>query len=171
MARPPLTHAAWPVMMKKRYGRVIAQTSGIVGGSVGHRKRFQLLRGKRRASSRLAKIALHTKERSTISSSTFWHQAQKRVPQTLCSMRAWRGLGVQSSSRQLQCILPARACHHNGMVMAAGARHFARVEAVQSIGKRFDVSGEVSVEDLVAHLDEIDNMRDAHIRKHGLDGL
>jgi NAD(P)-dependent dehydrogenase (short-subunit alcohol dehydrogenase family) len=162
-----LTHAAWSIMMKKRYGRVIMTASSAGLWGIENVSSYCAAKG---GIIGLAKSLAHEGREHNILVNVLAPGARTRATDALLDesmARTWRAELVAPAAMYLA----SEACHHNGIVLAAGAGHFARVEAVQSIGKRFDPSGEVSVEDLVAHLDEIDNMHDAHFRKHGLDGL
>jgi len=65
--------------------------------------------------------------------------------------------------------LSSRACRHNGAVFSALGGTFARVESMQAIGKSFDPRQEIQAEEVLEHLEEIDDMNGARSFVKGRD--
>lgn len=65
--------------------------------------------------------------------------------------------------------LASRECAHNGAIFAAMHGNFARIEPMQAIGAAFDPRSEITPEQVVACLDQIDDMAGARTIVHGRD--
>jgi NAD(P)-dependent dehydrogenase (short-subunit alcohol dehydrogenase family) len=160
-----LVHAAWPRMKAKGYGRIVMTSSAAAMWGVHEVSGYCAGKG---AIIGLAKCLALEGEPLGIKVNVVAPGAKTRMSAHLFEGRrgwTWRPEVVEP----LVTYLASSACRHNGAVFSGLGGTFARVESMQAIGKSFDPRLEIQAEDVLAHLDEIDDMTGARSFVKGRD--
>lgn len=159
-----VTHAAWPILRAKRYGRVIVTTSS--AGLWG----IESLAGYSAAKAGvlgLARALAHEGKGEGIGVNVIAPGAKTSMSARLFDGKSgwtWRPELVAP----LVVWLASPECSHNGAVFTAMAGHFARVDTVRGPGFAFDPRRDIAPEDLAGAMAAIDNMEGAVPLGHGL---
>jgi len=160
-----LVHAAWPHMKAKAYGRVVMTSSAAAMWGVHEVAGYCAGKG---SIIGLAKCLALEAEQLGIKVNVVAPGAKTRMSAHLFEGRrgwTWRPEVVEP----LVTYLSSRACRHNGAVFSALGGTFARVESMQAIGKSFDPRQEIQAEEVLEHLEEIDDMNGARSFVKGRD--
>lgn len=158
-----VVHAAWPILKAQGYGRIV--TTASAAGFWGIEEISGYCAGKAGIVG-LTKGLAHEGEPLGIKVNAIAPGAKTRMSAGLFEGKGgwtWRPELVAPAVLYLS----SPACRHNGAIFAAMAGHFARVEPQQGPGKSFDPRGDVRPEDVLAALEEIDNMEGARALGHG----
>jgi NAD(P)-dependent dehydrogenase (short-subunit alcohol dehydrogenase family) len=159
-----VTHAAWPRLRAKGYGRVVMTTSsaGLWGieGLAGYSAAKAGIVG-------LARALAHEGRDAGIGVNVVAPGAK-----TAMSARLFEGKGGWTWRPELVAplvvYLASRACTHNGAIFTAMAGHFARVETVRGPGTAFDPRREIAPEEIAAAMGAIERLEGAAPLGHGL---
>ena len=156
-----VTHAAWPHMRENKYGRVImtASASGIYGnfGQSNYSSAKMALVGFGQT------LALEG-EKCNIKTNVIAPVAHSRMTESLMPENVLAMLKPEYVS-PLVVFLCSENCDANGEVYEVGGGNFARIETLRSDGLRLKPEGdaEISVDEVAAAWDKINNMEDASV--------
>lgn len=160
-----VVHAAWPIMKAKSYGRIVLTSSaaGLWGvhnvsgycaakaGIIGLAKGLALEAAPLGIKVNVVSPAANTRMSAHLfEGKTAW---------------TWRPELVEP----MVSYLASAQCNCNGAVYSAMGGNFARIESMQGYGHSFDARGDISAEDVMAHLDQIDDMKHARALARGRD--
>jgi len=152
-----VTHAAWPILQKRGYGRIVMTTS--TAGLWGQDATPGYCAGKAGVIGLAKGLALEGRA-DNILVNLIAPGAKTRASEALFAGRGgytWRAELVTPAA----LYLASEACRHSGAIFSALAGEFARVEPVRGRGKAFDPRREVTLEDFVGALDEIESLEGA----------
>ncbi len=162
-----VTHAAWPILRAKSYGRVVMTTStaglwGVAGFSAYGAAKAGVVG--------LTKSLAHEGRDAGIMVNAIAPGAKTAMSRDLFTGGAgsggwtWRPEIVSP----LVVYLASAECRHNGEVFTAMAGHFARTQMLQAAGARIDPRHEIDAEQVRDAIAEICDMTDA---RQPVDGL
>ncbi len=159
-------HAAWPILRSKGYGRIVVTASA--AGLWGIENLSGYCAGKAGVIG-LARGLAHEGEGSGIKVNVITPGAKTRM-----SADMFEGKGGWTWRPELVApavlYLTSEQCRHNGAIFAAMAGHFARVEPLQGPGMTFDPRVEVTPEEVLAAMNQIEGLEGARSMGHGLSG-
>src|ERR1700755_2452448 len=147
------TKAAWPIMRKQQYGRVVVTTSG--SGTVGNFGQSNYGAAKM-AVNGLIHVLRHEGAKYNIRLNAISPSAYTRMTESLLppDMAPWMKPELVSPMVAWLC---SEECDQDGGILAATAGNYARVQYFQSEGVQFDPDEPVTV-DMVA--EKIGRVRD-----------
>lgn len=147
------TKAAWPIMRKQQYGRIVVTTSG--SGTVGNFGQANYGAAKM-AVNGLINVLRHEGAKYNIRCNAISPSALTRMTESLLppDIGPWMKPELVSPMVAWLC---SEECDQNGEIMAATAGGYARVQYFVSEGVQFDPAEPVTIE-MVA--DSIDRIRD-----------
>jgi NAD(P)-dependent dehydrogenase (short-subunit alcohol dehydrogenase family) len=147
------TKAAWPIMRKQQYGRIVVTTSG--SGTVGNFGQANYGAAKM-AVNGLINVLRHEGAKYNIRCNAISPSALTRMTQSLLppDIGPWMKPELVSPMVAWLC---SEECDQNGEIMAATAGGYARVQYFVTEGVQFDPAEPVTIE-MVA--DSIDRIRD-----------
>lgn len=158
-----VVHAAWSRFKQQHYGRVVMTTSAAAFWGVHEVAPY--CAGKGAIMGLVRCLALEGAE-SGICVNAVSPAARTRMSEHLFGDGGnwtWRPELVEP----LITYLASRECAHNGAIFAAMHGNFARIEPMQAVGAAFDPRHEISPEQVVACLEQIDDMTGARTISHG----
>jgi NAD(P)-dependent dehydrogenase (short-subunit alcohol dehydrogenase family) len=149
--------AAWPVMRKQAYGRIVVTTSG--SGTVGNFGQANYGAAKM-AVNGLINVLRHEGAKYNIRLNAISPSAYTRMTETLLppDMAPWMKPELVSPMVAWLC---HEDCDQNGEIFAATAGGYARVQYFVSEGAQFDPAEPVSVEMIRDNLDKIRDLSQA----------
>jgi NAD(P)-dependent dehydrogenase (short-subunit alcohol dehydrogenase family) len=147
------TKAAWPIMRKQQYGRIVVTTSG--SGTVGNFGQANYGAAKM-AVNGLINVLRHEGAKYNIRCNAISPSALTRMTESLLppDVGPWMKPELVSPMVAWLC---SEECDQNGEIMAATAGGYARVQYFVTDGVQFDPAAPVTIE-MVA--DSIDRIRD-----------
>lgn len=147
------TKAAWPIMRKQQYGRIVVTTSG--SGTVGNFGQANYGAAKM-AVNGLINVLRHEGAKYNIRCNAISPSALTRMTESLLppDIGPWMKPELVSPMVAWLC---SEECDQNGEIMAATAAGYARVQYFVTEGVQFDPAEPVTIE-MVA--DSIDRIRD-----------
>lgn len=147
------TRAAWPIMRKQQYGRIVVTTSG--SGTVGNFGQANYGAAKM-AVNGLINVLRHEGAKYNIRCNAISPSALTRMTESLLppDIGPWMKPELVSPMVAWLC---SEECDQNGEIMAATAGGYARVQYFVTEGVQFDPAEPVTIE-MVA--DSIDRIRD-----------
>ncbi len=147
------TKAAWPIMRKQQYGRIVVTTSG--SGTVGNFGQANYGAAKM-AVNGLINVLRHEGAKYNIRCNAISPSALTRMTESLLppDIGPWMKPDLVSPMVAWLC---SEECDQNGEIMAATAGGYARVQYFVTDGVQFDPAAPVTIE-MVA--DSIDRIRD-----------
>jgi NAD(P)-dependent dehydrogenase (short-subunit alcohol dehydrogenase family) len=147
------TKAAWPIMRKQQYGRIVVTTSG--SGTVGNFGQANYGAAKM-AVNGLINVLRHEGAKYNIRCNAISPSALTRMTESLLppDIGPWMKPELVSPMVAWLC---SEECDQNGEIMAATAGGYARVQYFVTEGVQFDPAAPVTIE-MVA--DSIDRIRD-----------
>lgn len=160
-----VAHAAWPHMAAQGYGRIVLTSSA--AGMWGVHNVSPYCAAKAGIIGLAKGLALEA-EPLGLKVNVIAPAAKTRMSEHLFEGRrgwTWRPEIVEP----LVTYLASTQCRHNGAVFAGLGGNFAKVETLQAVGKTFDARGDVTPEDILAYLPEIEDMAGARSVAHGRD--
>jgi NAD(P)-dependent dehydrogenase (short-subunit alcohol dehydrogenase family) len=145
------TKAAWPVMRKQQYGRIVVTTSG--SGTVGNFGQSNYGAAKM-AVNGLINVLRHEGAKYNIRLNAISPSAYTRMTESLLppDMAPWMKPELVSPMVAWLC---SEECDQNGEIMAATAGGYARVQYFVTEGKQFDPAEPVTIEMIRDSLDQI----------------
>jgi NAD(P)-dependent dehydrogenase (short-subunit alcohol dehydrogenase family) len=149
--------AAFPVMKEKGYGRIVLTTSG--SGLFGNFGQTNYSAAKLGIVG-FANSLRYEGARHGITVNTIAPLAESRLGEGIFPEEAYR-LMRQGFVTSLVLYLASEACASTGMVISAGAGHYARAEMVMAPGARWRYDADVSPEDIAGRWDEITDLSGA----------
>jgi NAD(P)-dependent dehydrogenase (short-subunit alcohol dehydrogenase family) len=152
------TKAAWPIMRKQQYGRIVVTTSG--SGTVGNFGQANYGAAKM-AVNGLINVLRHEGAKYNIRCNAISPSALTRMTESLLppDIGPWMKPELVSPMVAWLC---REECDQNGEIMAATAGGYARVQYFVTQGVQFDPAAPVTIE-MVA--DSIDRIRDLSTAK------
>jgi NAD(P)-dependent dehydrogenase (short-subunit alcohol dehydrogenase family) len=152
------TKAAWPIMRKQQYGRIVVTTSG--SGTVGNFGQANYGAAKM-AVNGLINVLRHEGAKYNIRCNAISPSALTRMTESLLppDIGPWMKPELVSPMVAWLC---SEECDQNGEIMAATAGGYARVQYFVTEGVQFDPATPVTIE-MVA--DSIDRIRDLSTAK------
>jgi NAD(P)-dependent dehydrogenase (short-subunit alcohol dehydrogenase family) len=159
-----VSRAAWPIMKQKGYGRIVmtVSTAGLFG--IEHLSGYAAAKG---GIFGLTKALAREGAPLGIRVNAISPGAQTRLGGGMFEpgkvSHKWRPELVAPPV----LYLASEACEHSGVVLSAMAGRYARAEMVESKGAKLDPREDISVEDIVAHLPQILDLRAAAALSHG----
>ena len=147
------TKAAWPIMRKQQYGRIVVTTSG--SGTVGNFGQANYGAAKM-AVNGLINVLRHEGAKYNIRCNAISPSAWTRMTETLLppDVGQWMKPELVSPAVAWLC---SEECDQNGEIIAATAGGYARVQYFVTDGVQFDPAEEVTIEMI---RDSIDTIRD-----------
>jgi NAD(P)-dependent dehydrogenase (short-subunit alcohol dehydrogenase family) len=145
------TKAAWPIMRKQQYGRIVVTTSG--SGTVGNFGQANYGAAKM-AVNGLINVLRHEGGKYNIRCNAISPSAYTRMTETLLppDIAPWMKPELVSPMVAWLC---SEACDQNGEIMAATAGGYARVQYFVTEGQQFDPAEPVTIEMVRDSLDQI----------------
>jgi NAD(P)-dependent dehydrogenase (short-subunit alcohol dehydrogenase family) len=145
------TKAAWPIMRKQSYGRIVVTTSG--SGTVGNFGQANYGAAKM-AVNGLINVLRHEGAKYNIRLNAISPSAYTRMTESLLppDMAPWMKPELVSPMVAWLC---SEECDQNGEIMAATAGGYARVQYFVTEGKQFDPAEPVTIEMIRDSLDQI----------------
>lgn len=152
------TKAAWPIMRKQQYGRIVVTTSG--SGTVGNFGQANYGAAKM-AVNGLINVLRHEGAKYNIRCNAISPSALTRMTESLLppDIGPWMKPELVSPVVAWLC---SEQCDQNGEIMAATAGGFARVQYFVTEGAQFDPAEPVSIEMV---RDSMDRIRDLSTAK------
>ena len=154
------TKAAWPIMRKQQYGRIVVTTSG--SGTVGNFGQANYGAAKM-AVNGLINVLRHEGGKYNIRLNAISPSAYTRMTESLLppDIAPWMKPELVSPMVAWLC---SEECDQNGEIMAATAGGYARVQYFVTEGAQFDPAEPVTIEMIQ---DKIEQIRDlSHIRPY-----
>jgi NAD(P)-dependent dehydrogenase (short-subunit alcohol dehydrogenase family) len=151
------TKAAFPVMKEKGYGRIVVTTSG--SGLFGNFGQTNYSAAKLGIVG-FANSLRYEGEKHGIKANTIAPLAESRLGEGIFPDEAFRVMR-QEFVTSLVLYLASEACASSGMVISAGAGHYARAEMVMAPGVRWPYDADVSPEDIAGRWGEITDLNGA----------
>jgi NAD(P)-dependent dehydrogenase (short-subunit alcohol dehydrogenase family) len=154
------TKAAWPIMRKQQYGRIVVTTSG--SGTVGNFGQANYGAAKM-AVNGLINVLRHEGGKYNIRLNAISPSAYTRMTASLLppDMAPWMKPELVSPMVAWLC---SEECDQNGEIMAATAGGYARVQYFVTEGQQFDPAEPVTIEMVRDSLDKIRDLN--HIRPY-----
>ena len=151
------TKAAWPIMRKQQYGRVVVTTSG--SGTVGNFGQANYGAAKM-AVNGLINVLRHEGAKYNIRCNAISPSAYTRMTESLLppDIAPWMKAELVSPMVAWLC---SEECDQNGEIMAATAGGYARVQYFVTEGKQFDPAEPVTIEMVRDSLDQIRDLSTA----------
>src|ERR1700761_1183262 len=151
------TKAAWPIMRKRSYGRIVVTTSG--SGTVGNFGQANYGAAKM-AVNGLINVLRHEGAKYNIRLNAISPSAYTRMTESLLppDMAPWMKPELVSPMVAWLC---SEECDQNGEIMAATAGGYARVQYYVSEGVQFDPAEPVTIEMIRDSIDKIRDLSDA----------
>jgi NAD(P)-dependent dehydrogenase (short-subunit alcohol dehydrogenase family) len=151
------TKAAWPIMRKQQYGRIVVTTSG--SGTVGNFGQANYGAAKM-AVNGLINVLRHEGAKYNIRCNAISPSAYTRMTETLLppDMAPWMKPELVSPMVAWLC---SEECDQNGEIMAATAGGYARVQYYVTEGAQFDPAEPVSIEMVRDSLEQIRDLSTA----------
>jgi NAD(P)-dependent dehydrogenase (short-subunit alcohol dehydrogenase family) len=151
------TKAAWPIMRKQQYGRIVVTTSG--SGTVGNFGQANYGAAKM-AVNGLINVLRHEGAKYNIRLNAISPSAYTRMTESLLppDMAPWMKPELVSPMVAWLC---SEECDQNGEIMAATAAGYARVQYYVSEGVQFDPAEPVTIEMIQDSIDKIRDLSDA----------
>jgi NAD(P)-dependent dehydrogenase (short-subunit alcohol dehydrogenase family) len=151
------TKAAWPIMRKQQYGRIVVTTSG--SGTVGNFGQANYGAAKM-AVNGLINVLRHEGAKYNIRLNAISPSAYTRMTESLLppDMAPWMKPELVSPMVAWLC---SEECDQNGEIMAASAGGYARVQYFVSEGMQFDPAEPVTIEMVQESIDKIRDLSDA----------
>src|ERR1700729_3380165 len=145
------TKAAWPVMRKQQYGRIVVTTSG--SGTVGNFGQANYGAAKM-AVNGLINVLRHEGAKYNIRLNAISPSAYTRMTESLLppDMAPWMKPELVSPMVAWLC---SEECDQNGEIMGATAGGYARVQYFVTEGKQFDPAEPVTIEIIRDSRDQI----------------
>lgn len=156
-----VTKAAWPLMREQKYGRVImtSSASGIYGnfGQSNYSAAKMALVGMGQT------LALEG-EKYNIKTNIIAPVAISRMTESLMPENVHEMLKAEFVS-PLVVYLCSEGCEANGEVYEVGAGNFARIETLRAEGLRIKPDGPITVEEVAAAWDTINDMGESSVMR------
>jgi len=154
------TKAAWPIMRKQQYGRVVVTTSG--SGTVGNFGQANYGAAKM-AVNGLINVLRHEGAKYNIRCNAISPSAYTRMTESLLppDIAPWMKPELVSPMVAWLC---SEDCDQNGEIMAATAGGYARVQYFVTEGQQFDPAEPVTVEMIRDSLDKIRDL--SHVKPY-----
>ncbi|MDY7032469.1 MAG: SDR family oxidoreductase [Thermodesulfobacteriota bacterium] len=162
-----VTKAAWPIMKENKYGRVIMTTSaaGLYGnfGQTNYSSAKLALVGF--MNSLKAEGAKYNILVNTIAPGAVSRMTESIMPKEVL------GLMKPELVSPVVALMCAEDFKETGLVIAAGAGHFAKVQISESKGVYLDPNSAITIEDVQAKMPDISNMEGAITVQNAMDGV
>jgi NAD(P)-dependent dehydrogenase (short-subunit alcohol dehydrogenase family) len=152
-----VTKAAFPVMKDRGYGRIVLTTSG--SGLFGNFGQTNYSAAKLGIVG-FANSLRYEGARHGVTVNTIAQLAESRLGAGVFPEEAFAVMG-QEFVTSLVLYLCSDSCESSGMVISAGAGHYARAEMVMAPGVRWPHDADVTPEDIAARWDEITDLAGA----------
>ena len=154
------TKAAWPIMRKQQYGRIVVTTSG--SGTVGNFGQANYGAAKM-AVNGLINVLRHEGAKYNIRCNAISPSAYTRMTESLLppDIAPWMKPELVSPMVAWLC---SEDCDQNGEIMAATAGGYARVQYFVTEGQQFDPAEPVTVEMIRDSLDKIRDL--SHVKPY-----
>jgi len=151
------TKAAWPIMRKQQYGRIVVTTSG--SGTVGNFGQANYGAAKM-AVNGLINVLRHEGAKYNIRCNAISPSALTRMTESLLppDIGPWMKPELVSPMVAWLC---SEECDQNGEIMAATAGGYARVQYFVTEGVQFDPAEPVTIEMVAASIDRIRDLATA----------
>ena len=149
-----VTHAAWPQLRDQGYGRVVFTTSA--AGLYGNFGQANYAAAKMALVGLMNTLALEG-EAKNVKVNTVAPVAATRMTEPLMP-REVLAATVAEYVTPVVAWFCSEECQANGVVVEAGAGHFALVEVMEGAGYDFDDPARVTPDDIAAHWDRIADM-------------
>jgi NAD(P)-dependent dehydrogenase (short-subunit alcohol dehydrogenase family) len=149
--------AAWPIMRKQAYGRIVVTTSG--SGTVGNFGQANYGAAKM-AVNGLINVLRHEGAKYNIRCNAISPSAYTRMTESLLppDVAPWMKPELVSPAVAWMC---SEECDQNGEILAATAGGYARVQYFVSEGVQFDPAELVTIEMIRDSIDKIRDLSDA----------
>jgi NAD(P)-dependent dehydrogenase (short-subunit alcohol dehydrogenase family) len=149
--------AAWPIMRKQAYGRIVVTTSG--SGTVGNFGQANYGAAKM-AVNGLINVLRHEGAKYNIRCNAISPSAFTRMTESLLppDVAPWMKPELVSPAVAWMC---SEECDQNGEIIAATAGGYARVQYYVSEGVQFDPAEPVTIEMIRDSIDKIRDLSDA----------
>jgi len=151
------TKAAWPIMRKQQYGRIVMTTSG--SGTVGNFGQANYGAAKM-AVNGLINVLRHEGAKYNIRLNAISSSAWTRMTESLLPPDVGQWMKPQLVSPMVAWLC-SEECDQNGEIMAATAGGYARVQYFVTEGVQFDPAEPVSIEMIQQSIDKIRDLSDA----------
>ena len=145
------TKAAWPIMRKQQYGRIVVTTSG--SGTVGNFGQANYGAAKM-AVNGLINVLRHEGAKYNIRCNAISPSAWTRMTESLLPPDVGQWMKPELVSPMVAWLC-SEECDQNGEIMAATAGGYARVQYFVTEGVQFDPAEPVSVEMIQQSIDQI----------------
>jgi len=145
------TKAAWPIMRKQQYGRIVVTTSG--SGTVGNFGQANYGAAKM-AVNGLINVLRHEGAKYNIRCNAISPSAWTRMTESLLPPDVGQWMKPELVSPMVAWLC-SEDCDQNGEIMAATAGGYARVQYFVTEGVQFDPAEPVSVEMIQQSIDQI----------------
>jgi NAD(P)-dependent dehydrogenase (short-subunit alcohol dehydrogenase family) len=154
------TKAAWPIMRKQQYGRIVVTTSG--SGTVGNFGQANYGAAKM-AVNGLINVLRHEGAKYNIRCNAISPSAYTRMTESLLppDIAPWMKPELVSPMVAWLC---SEDCDQNGEIMAATAGGYARVQYFVTEGQQFDPAEPVTIEMVRDSLDKIRDL--SHVKPY-----
>ncbi|MPY91760.1 MAG: SDR family NAD(P)-dependent oxidoreductase [Acidimicrobiia bacterium] len=149
-----VTHAAWPYLRDRSYGRVVFTTSA--AGLYGNFGQANYAAAKMALVGLMNTLALEGEPRN-VRVNTIAPVAATRMTEPLMTPEVLSAMVAEYVTPVVGWFC-SEDCSANGVVVEAGAGHFALVEVMEGAGYTFTDPGSVSPDDIAAHWGEIADM-------------
>jgi NAD(P)-dependent dehydrogenase (short-subunit alcohol dehydrogenase family) len=151
------TKAAWPIMRKQQYGRIVVTTSG--SGTVGNFGQANYGAAKM-AVNGLINVLRHEGAKYNIRLNAISPSAWTRMTESLLPPDVGQWMKPELVSPKVAWLC-SEECDQNGEIMAATAGGYARVQYFVTEGVQFDPAEPVSIEMIQQSIDKIRDLSDA----------
>jgi 3-hydroxyacyl-CoA dehydrogenase/3a,7a,12a-trihydroxy-5b-cholest-24-enoyl-CoA hydratase len=152
-----VTHAAWPYMRDQSFGRVVFTTSA--AGLYGNFGQANYAAAKMALVGLMNTLALEGEPRN-VRVNTIAPVARTRMTEPIMTAEVLAAMVAEYVTPVVGWFC-AEECSANGVVVEAGAGHFALVEVMEGAGYTFTDPASVSPDDIAAHWAEIADMSEA----------
>jgi NAD(P)-dependent dehydrogenase (short-subunit alcohol dehydrogenase family) len=145
------TKAAWPIMRKQAYGRIVVTTSG--SGTVGNFGQANYGAAKM-AVNGLINVLRHEGAKYNIRCNAISPSAWTRMTETLLPPDVGQWMKPELVSPMVAWLC-SEECDQNGEIMAATAGGYARVQYFVTDGVQFDPAAPVTIEMIQQNIDKV----------------
>jgi NAD(P)-dependent dehydrogenase (short-subunit alcohol dehydrogenase family) len=145
------TKAAWPIMRKQAYGRIVVTTSG--SGTVGNFGQANYGAAKM-AVNGLINVLRHEGAKYNIRCNAISPSAWTRMTETLLPPDVGQWMKPELVSPMVAWLC-SEECDQNGEIMAATAGGYARVQYFVTDGVQFDPAEPVTIEMIQQNIDKV----------------
>lgn len=154
------THAAWPIMQKKKYGRIVHTSSG--GGIWGH-PGLSAYGAAKMATIGLTNVLALEGAEDNIKVNAIAPVAQTRLSGSLFDPETEIRIMRPELVTPLVLVLVSENCPGTGDAYTVSCGRYARIRSMEAKGVQFDPRDEVTAEDVAARIDDIRDMSDAKL--------